>query len=328
MVKLLDACSLVNRQYIALMNSTLIQMTLLMACGVGWRLLRPGGLTAEQTRPVLTTFVYYLLLPAMVLDVLWTADIGIQSFQYTILGVASIAFAMLFIWLAGTLFKFEDKRLGAMILAASFPNVTYLGLPVLEQTFGNWARSVVIQMDLFATSPFLFTIGIMVVRHYGEDNTEKPKSVLAFLNAPPFWAAAIAVIFNLNGLVAPVWFAGALQKLSSAVVPLMLVSLGLALNWKAITSRNVPYVIPVILIKMLLMPLFAFILAGYLPMEGKYKAAAVLDMAMPSMVLGLVFCDRYRLDSALYAMTVTVTTALSLMTLPFWHDILINEFLK
>ena len=310
------------------MNSTLIQMTLLMACGVGWQILRPAGLTAEQVRLVLTTFVYYLLLPAMVLDVLWTADIGLRSLHYTILGVCCIAFAMLCSWMVGTLFKFEDKRLGAMILAAAFPNVTYLGLPVLEQTFGTWARSVVIQMDLFATSPFLFTIGIIVVRHYGEDTTEKPKSALSFLNAPPFWAAAIAVILNLNGLVAPVWLAGVLQKLSAAVVPLMLFSLGLALNWKAVIGRNIPYVIPVILIKMLLMPLFAIVLVSYLPMEGKYKAAAVLDMAMPSMVLGVVFCDRYRLDSALYAMTVTLTTALSLITLPFWHGILINEFLK
>jgi predicted permease len=310
------------------MNSTLIQMTLLMACGVGWRILRPAGLTAEQVRLVLTTFVYYLLLPAMVLDVLWTADIGLQSFHYTILGVGCIAFAMLFSWMVGALFKFEDKRLGAMILAAAFPNVTYLGLPVLEQVFGNWARSVVIQMDLFATSPFLFTIGIIVARHYGEDPAEKPKSALSFLNAPPFWAAAIAVILNLNGLVAPVWLVGALQKLSAAVVPLMLFSLGLALNWKSVATRNIPYVMPVILIKMLLMPVFAITLASYLPMEGKYKASAVLDMAMPSMVLGLVFCDRYRLDSAFYAMTVTVTTALSLITLPFWHGVLINEFIK
>jgi predicted permease len=215
-----------------------------------------------------------------------------------------------------------------MLLAAAFPNVTYLGLPVLEQLFGSWSRSVVIQMDLFATAPFLFTIGIIVVRHYGEDPAENPQPVLSFLNAPPFWAAAIAVILNINEIVAPVWLSGVLQKLSAAVVPLMLFSLGLALNWRSVTARNSPYVIPVILIKMLLMPAFAIVLAGYLPLEGKYKAAAVLDMAMPSMVLGVVFCDRYKLDSAFYAMTVTITTALSLITLPFWHDILINEFLK
>ena len=310
------------------MNSTLIQMTLLMASGVGWRILKPAGLTAEHVRHVLTTFVYYLLLPAMVLDVLWIADIGLQSFHFTLLGMSCIALAMLSAWAIGAACNLQHKRLGAMILAAAFPNVTYLGLPILEQTFGSWARSVAIQIDLFATAPILFTIGIMIARHYGNDSSDKPKHMLSFFNAPPFWAAALAVILNLNGLVAPLWFTGVLQKLSAAVVPLMLFSLGLALNWKAVKYQNIPYVLPVLLIKMLIMPLFAIVLVGYLPLEDKYKAAAVLDLAMPSMVLGIVFCDRYRLDSALYAMTVTVTTALSLITLPFWHGVLINEFLK
>ena len=292
-----------NRLDTALMNSTLIQMTLIMACGVVWQFLKPAGQTAVQTRLVLTTLVYHLLLPAMVLDVLWVANIGIISFHYMILGVSCI-------------------------LLAVIPNVTYLGLPILDQTFGDWTRSVVIQLDLFAAAPIVFTLGIMIARHYGEDSSANPKSALSFLNAPPFWAAAIAVILNLNAVVAPTWLLGVLQKLSAAVVPLMLFSLGLALNWKAVIKSNIPYILPVIIIKMLLMPLCAIILVNYLSMEDKYKAAAVLDLAMPSMVLGVIFCDRYRLDSALYAMIVTVTTALSLITLPFWHSLLINEFLK
>ncbi|TRW92118.1 AEC family transporter [Candidatus Methylobacter oryzae] len=306
------------------MNSTLIQMTLLMASGAVWRFTKPAGLPAEQARLVLTSVVYYLLLPAMVLEVLWTADIGLHSFQYTLLGVSSIALAMFCLWIVGALFKFEDRRMGAMILAAAFPNVTYLGLPVLEQTFGSWARSVAIQMDLFAATPLLFTLGVVVARHYGEESVEKPRSLWLFFNAPPFWAAAVAVILNINGLVAPVWLIGVLQKLSAGVVPLMLFSLGLALSWQAVTARNVPYVIPVILIKMALMPLFAMILVGYLSIGSEYRAAAVLDLSMPSMLLGIVFCDRYRLDSSLYAMAVTVTTAISLIALPFWHNILMN----
>jgi predicted permease len=306
------------------MNSILIQMTLLMACGAAWRGAKPAGLSAEQTRLVLTTVVYYLLLPAMVLEVLWTADIGWHSFHYTLLGVGCVVFAMLCIWTVGAVFKFEGRRLGAMILAAAFPNVTYLGLPVLEQIFGSWARSVVIQMDLFAVTPFLFTIGVMVARHYGEESTEKPRSVWLFFNAPPFWAAAVAVILNLNGCIAPVWLLGVLQKLSAAVVPLMLFSLGLALSWKAVSVRNIPCVMPVIVIKMLLMPFFAIVLVDFLPIAGEYRAAAVLDLSMPSMVLGIVFCDRFRLDSSLYAMAVTVTTVISLITLPFWHGILMK----
>jgi len=307
------------------MNSTLIQMTMLMACGAVWRMLMPGGLSAEQTRLVLTTVVYYLLLPSLVLDVLWTADIGLQSVQYTLLGMGSIAFSMLCIWVVGVLFKIDNRRLGALLLAV-FPNVTYLGLPVLEQVFGGWARSVVIQMDLFAAAPFLFTFGIMVVQRYGDDAVNHNKPVWRYLNAPPFWAAAVAVLFNLNSLVAPDWLSGVLHKLSAAVVPLMLFSLGLALSWRAVTMRNIPYVLPVILVKMLLMPLFALFLTRYLTIEDHHKAAAVLDLAMPSMILGIVFCDRYRLDSGLYAMTVTVTTVLSLIALPFWYKVTIFSF--
>jgi malate permease and related proteins len=308
------------------MHSTLLQMALLMAGGIAWRILEPSGLNAEQTRKVLTTVVYYFFLPALVLEVLWPAAIGLQWLQYTILTVASIIVGMLCYWLLGRTFKFDRKALGGMILAAGFPNVTYLGLPVLEQTFGSWARSVVIQMDLFAASPLLFTLGIMVARHYGNGKSAKTESVWPYLNTPPFWAAGVAVLLNLNGVMQPTWLIGALKLLSNAVVPLMLFSLGLALSWKAVRIKSIPYIAPVVVIKMILMPLFAMLLADHLTMANNYKAAAVLDLAMPSMVLGIVLCDRYELDSSLYAMAVTVTTALSLVALPFWYQVLMARF--
>jgi malate permease and related proteins len=308
------------------MHSTLIQMSLLMAGGIVWRLVKPMGLNAEQTRKVLTTVVYYFFLPAMVLEVLWMADIGLHSLQYTVLAVACILFGMSCLWTVGSLFKFEHRCLGAIILAAAFPNVTYLGLPVLEQTFGSWVRSVVIQIDLFAASPLLFTLGVVVVRHYGKDTSENRQPVWSFLNVPPFWAAGIALVLNLNGLTAPIWLIGTLKLLSGAVVPLILFSLGLALSWEAVRVRYIPYIIPVVVIKMILMPLFAIFLVDQLAMANNYKAAAVLDLAMPSMVLGIVLCDRYQLDSSLYAMAVTVTTALSLIALPFWYQVLVARY--
>jgi predicted permease len=209
-----------------------------------------------------------------------------------------------------------------MILAAAFPNVTYLGLPVLEQAYGNWARSVVIQIDLFAVAPLVYTLGIVLARHYGESEGEQPKSPLAFFNAPPFWAAFVAVVLNLNHVQSPDWLLGLLQKLSAAVAPLMIFSLGLALSWRAVRLRNLPTIVPVVLIKLLLLPLAAMLIADVLQMQNPVRAAAVMDIAMPSMVLGIVLCDRYRLDSSLYAMAVTVTTGLSLFSLPFWFGVL------
>jgi predicted permease len=304
------------------MNTTLIQMTVLMLCGAGWRLFSMPGLSAEQTRLALTSVVYYVFLPAMVLDVLWKADIGCSSFQYSMLGCATILLGTVFSWLLSKLFKFKNPQTGAFILAAAFPNVTYLGLPVLEQAFGSWARSVVIQIDLFAAAPMVFTVGIALARYFGTDYEEKPKSLLGYFNTPPFWAAFVAVVLNLNHVEAPEWLLGLLQKLSAAVAPLMIFSLGLALSWKAIRLRNLPYLLPIILLKLLLFPWFSMHIADAVQLRDQFKAAAVMDLAMPSMVLGVVFCDRYRLDSALYATAVTLTTALSFLSLPFWFDVL------
>ncbi len=303
------------------MSTNLIQMALIMACGAGWRLLSPGGLSADHARKVLTTVVYYLFLPAMVLEVLWSADIGLQSIEFSAFGISAIVFGLLITWAVTTLFKFNNPQKGALLLASSFPNVTYLGLPVLEQTFGRWARSVAIQLDYFAAGPLLFTIGIMIARHYGQDD-DKPKFILSFLTTPPFCAAILAVLLNVNDVPAPDWLLGMLLKLSAAVVPLMLFSLGLALRWDSVRWRNAPYIVPVVVIRLLLMPLLLIYLAQFLTMDDQYRAAAILDLAMPSMVLGIVFCDRYRLDSSLYAMAVTVTTLLSLLTLPFWYQML------
>ncbi|MGR8933061.1 MAG: AEC family transporter [Gammaproteobacteria bacterium] len=304
------------------MTSTLVQMAILIGCGTGWRYIRPGGLDADRTRGVLTGVVYYLLLPAMVLLVLWRAEIGLQSLQYTLLGVACILFGMAAMWLIGRFCRFERMRLGATLLAAAFPNVTFLGLPVLEQSFGTWARSVAIQLDLFATGPLAFSVGVTVAGYYGWDERKTRKNWLTFFNAPPFWAAGLAVVLNRQALNMPLWLEGVLEHLAGGVVPLMLISLGLALNWQAVHWRNVPYILPVIAVKMALMPWFAMGIAAYLALDAAHKAAAVLEMAMPCMVMGVVFCDRYGLDTSLYAMAVTVTTVLSLLTLPFWYALL------
>jgi hypothetical protein len=132
----------------------------------------------------------------------------------------------------------------------------------------------------------------------------------------------IALSFNFNHIAMPEGVNAILSTLSAAVVPLMLLSLGMGLQWQSIHWRNIPKVLPVIVIKLVLMPLFALLVAWQLGMRGDFLTASILEMAMPSMMFGIVLCDRYRLDSGLYAMTVTLSTLLSLLTIPLWYQYL------
>lgn len=305
------------------MAATLAEMTALMLLGTVWRVLKPAGLTAEQTRFVLTQLVYYLLLPALVLSALSKAKIGRQSLEIALICSVGIVVSCAILWLLLRRFRVINVQTGALILAV-FPNVTFLGLPVLEKTFGEFGRSVVIQFDLFGFEPWLFTLGISAAQHYGAAREKADSVWLSLFKIPAVWAAVIAVACNLNQIAIPPELSVILSTLAVAIVPLMLLSLGMGLDWQSLHWRNFPKVLPVIVIKLVLMPLLALAVALRLGMSGDFLTASVLEMAMPSMMFGIVLCDRYRLDSGLYAMTVTLTTLLSLLTIPLWYNVMLG----
>jgi hypothetical protein len=294
-------------------------MAVLIACGVLWRMMSPMGLDADTVRQAITGLVYALLLPALVLLVLWRAPLGVDVLRVALSAAIGVVIAML---LAGICYRFlgvPRRVAGALVLAAAFPNATYMGLPVLESIFGPWGSTLAIQYDLFACTPLLLTLGILLAKRYG-DNHDSENAFLGLLKVPPFWAAIIAVALNLLEVPQPSWSADLLQMMGGAVVPLMLIALGLGLRVHSIQLSSLPVLIPAVLIQLLVMPLLVYGAALWLGLSGKTLVAVALEAAMPSMIIGLVLCDRYGLDTARYAITVTLTTAVSLLTLPLWFD--------
>lgn len=297
------------------------QTAILIFCGVLWRLFSPQGLDADTLRNSLTTLVYVLLLPALVLVVLWRASLSLDALRVALLAALGVGVGMAGAWLWFLRKRPAGAALGALLLAAAFPNATYMGLPVLEASLGPWARAVAIQYDLFACTPLLLSVGVMLAQHYGGGgNRTHPLHNL--IRVPPLWAAVLGVGLNLAGVPLPSLPAGVMDMLAAGVVPLMLFSLGLGLRWGSGWGQRLSLVLPVVFIQLLLTPLLVWGASGLTGLEGGLRTAVVLEAAMPSMVLGIVLCDRYRLDSSLYAMAVTLSTALSVFTLPFWFNLL------
>lgn len=301
------------------MLDVLFSMTGLILCGVAWRWLRPAGLEPLHTRKVLTSLVYYLLLPALVLSVLWKVDLGQGSLYIALTAASGVIAGLLLGALSCRVCRNSAAETGAVILASAFPNATYMGLPILEATFGPWARSVAIQYDLFACTPLLFTLGILVAARFGNSQDKPRQWYDDLIRIPALWAALAAIALNLLEVPRPEAVHNLLSLLERGVVPLMLISLGLSLEWKASRWRLLPALIPVVIISLLVLPAVVLLIANGLGMSGELRAAVVLEAAMPSMVIGLVICDRFNLNVSLYAAAVTVTTVFSLITLPMWY---------
>jgi len=300
-------------------SSVLIQMGLLIGCGIGWRWLKPGAIEADSLRQAMTSLVYYLLLPAMVLSVLTRAALGMESLRIALFGTGIILFGMVLTPLLCRARSMASGRRGAALLAMAFGNVTFLGLPLLEQTLGSWTQAIVLQIDFFASSPLLYTLGTLASRRYGRDTMRPASSRWGDRINPPLLSALIAVVLNLLGLNLPDWLAHSLDLLAQAVVPLMLMALGLGLRWHFEGDHYWSTLLLVLLGRLLLVPLFAVWWGLTLDFSGDTLTALVLESAMPCMAMGVVFCDRYRLDTAFYAMATTLSTVLAMLTLPLWR---------
>jgi len=303
------------------MITALIQMSLLIACGTIWKSYAPNHIAATAHRRALTDLVFYILLPALVLDIVWKAPLDSSSLHISVLASTGIAAGLVLMWFLLKVMKATKKQTGALLLAAAFPNATYLGLPVLSQVLGPSSREVVVQYDYFACTPILLSLGMLLAQHYGDNNKEiHPLKALAKI--PPLWAVALGVTLNFLEIPQPDFIHSALQVLMGGVIPLMLIVLGMSIRWDSLRLNYLKLLLPVAAITLVCVPITVYLLSQFIGLNTDLVTPVTLLAAMPSMVFGIVICERYQLDTELYAAGVTFTTVLSLLTLPAWSHYL------
>jgi malate permease and related proteins len=300
------------------MFPTMMQMGLLIAFGVVWRRLAPQHIPALAHRRALTDLVFFILLPALVLDVIWGAPIDGSSMKISLVALATLAVSAVLMLLVLRFFQTSQMQKGALLLAAIFPNATYLGLPVTDQVLGSWSNAIVLQFDLFACTPVLMTLGILMAHHFGAEGGRGVHPLRELCRVPPLWAVAVAMILNLLQVPRPEIIHNTLSTLSGGVVPLMLIALGMSIRWDTMRLRFLPMLVPVSMISLLIAPAVAFTASQWLSMPQHVLTTVVLLAAMPTMIFGIVICERYGLDSALYAAAVFLTSLLSVLSLSLW----------
>ena len=211
---------------------------------------------------------------------------------------------------------------GVMILAAAFGNVTYLGLPVIAGTLGSQYGYIAILYDQLAATPILLTVGVFIVARYGAaaQTVSVARSLKRVLKLPPLWGVAAGLIVQLSGTTAPSLLLDTVHLMGQAVIPVMIFTVGLALDFKDL--RRLPVAIPALVLKLVLAPVLAWWFGSHLGLSADNLMAVTLEGAMPVMVLSLVIADEFDLDVSLAATCIAVSTVLSLFTIPVMTGLL------
>ncbi len=305
-----------------LLLKTLLPLALLIAAGAIWPRWQTG-LPAVALRGEISKLVLNFFAPMLFFAVAATATVDMALVKVPlVLGAATLfglglAALLMFATPLGRGLSCPAK--GAILLAAGFGNVLFFGYPFLTTVFGESGARYPFFADMLATTPLVWSLGVWIAFRCG-NHSERGSFLRMWLTLPPVWGFAAGLALNLSGadltpLVEAARWAG------SPTIPLMLFVLGLTIPWHDLAPNRA--VLIALVIKLALVPLFALGVALVWPGPlSEPLEAAVLEAAMPTMVMVIALADRFGLDARLAGLIMGWSTLAGLVTLPLWLGLL------
>ena len=286
---------------------------LLLGLGMLFARLRVFSEDASQT---LNQVVLYLCLPAAVLTY-----VPRLHFEARLLGLAATPWLlMLATWalvaLGSRLLRLDRARQGVLLLCVALGNTSFIGYPMVRALLGEDALPYAVVYDQFGTFVLLSTFGLYVLAAYGGDSRPGVRQMLArVLRFPPMWALVLAL--TLMPEQPPHWVAAALKTLADAMLPLVMLAVGLSIQLR-LPREELPALGYGLLLKLVLLPALAWPLALAFGLQGAALEVNVLESAMPTMITAAGLAMMQGLAPRLAAALVAYGIVLSLLTLPAW----------
>lgn len=273
-------------------------------------------LLPDGTAHALNLVVLYICLPAAVL--IFVPRLHLDA---SLLGVIATPWLLAaatvpLVWLGTRALGFGRGEHAVLLLCVALGNTSFVGYPMVRALLGDHALPYAVVYDQFGTFVLLSTFGIYVLARYTGDSSPSAREILLRMaKFPPLWALAFAL--TLMPETPPHWIASGLQRLSDAMLPLVMLAVGLSIQLKLPREELKPLGVG-LLLKLLVLPLLALPLSYAFGLRGEVFQVNVLESAMPTMITAAALAMAHNLAPRLAAALVGYSILLSLATLPAW----------
>jgi len=254
---------------------------ILLLIGIG-RLLAWRRLLPERSADVLNLVVLYVNLPAMVLLYAARLTPSRELAAVAVLPWLQLALVAALVLLLARALRWPRAVEGALLLTVPLGNTSYLGYPLTRAILGDAALPYAVAYDQFGSFLILSTYGVVVLAAYGQGVRPRPWHILRrVLTFPAFLALLLALAIAPARL--PPWLIGMLQPLATALLPMVALAIGMQLQLRP-DRAQLPALGIGLALKMLLLPLLAWLLLPLLGVHGPAAHAALLESAMAPMI--------------------------------------------
>ncbi|MBM3505190.1 MAG: AEC family transporter [Alphaproteobacteria bacterium] len=252
----------------------------------------------------ITTIVLTIATPCLVFSSLTRLPVAVETMAQVavaylvvlvLLGVGGAVFLRLVGWPAHS-----------YLPAIMFGNLGNMGIPLAMFAYGEAGLALAVA-GFAIHSVGQFTVGVSVA--------SGSMSVRQLSRTPVVYGVIAALPLVVFEVRPPLWISNAAQLLGSMVVPLMLLTLGVALARLKVQRLGRSVVIAFVRLGGGLAAGFAA--ASLLGLEGTARGVLIIQAAMPLAVFNYVFAQRYKREPEDVAAAIIISTIVSFSTLPF-----------
>lgn len=266
-----------------------------------------GFLWGKLGRPFNTEMVTEIGLnigiPCLIFSTLTRLNVSSVAFAET--AGAYIAATVLFLAIGATVLRLAKLPLATFLPGQAFCNNGNMGLPLCLFAFGEAGLAFAISIFVIS-SVGSFTVGLGIY-----SGRASWRSLLA---NPIIIGVAIALVFMIGELKPPQFIANTVQILGAVAIPLMLVSLGVAIARLKIGGFK--RAVGLACLRLAMGFSVGAAIATAIGLTGAARGVLMLQAAMPIAVNNYLLAQRYGRAPEEVAGTVVVSTAVSFATLP------------
>jgi predicted permease len=298
-------------------------MTLLMMGLLGFYLER-RGLADSKVKEFLPNLVIRATLPLYLFSTtvrdLTKEDIpGIISDSF--ISGLSIVLTFLISLLVYKLSKIQRTRRGIFCVAFTFSNTMFIGLPVNLSLFGDAALPHVISYFFFNTFCF-WTIGnyMMSLDVPGRPAAILSRATIKRLFSPPLVGFFLGLLVICLSIPLPRFLTQAASSIGAMSTPLaiMYIGMGLAdLSWSLIRLER--SLILTLGGRFLICPLITLAACMIFALPTLTSQVYLIQSSLPVVASCSILAGYYRSDTAFAVMVVSLTTLLSILTVPIFR---------
>ncbi len=261
----------------------------------------------------LEKLVYFVLFPALLFYATSRTPFDFtQSGKLLQTALLSTFAGIVLAWLAKPFFK-----VGPMVFESAMQTAfrfnSYIALAVASRLAGDAGTSLMALIIGFAV-PLCNMAAVHALAH------KQGGLLLAMAKNPLLIATVAGVAFNLSGLHLPGVVDATLSRLGNASIALGLITVGAGLRLTNAPRANgiAAYFIG---IKLVCLPAIAYGLGRWMELPLLHLQLAVMFCALPTASSAYVLASRMGGDGPFVAFIVSAGTLLSVVTLPFWLNL-------